>query len=185
MKKNRNGSIEYIAGTTWTVARCGHCSKPTFWCNEAMIFPNQGYAPAANGDLSDDIRKDYEEAAAILNCSPRSAAALLRLAIQKLCRELGEPGKHLDSDIAALVKRGLLPAVQQALDVVRVVGNNALHPGELDLNDNPAIATALFMLVNLIADQLISAPKQAAAVYGQLPQGNLAAIGKRDTPKGS
>jgi hypothetical protein len=78
------------------------------------------------------------------------------------------------------VKKGLLPSVQQALDVVRVIGNNAVHPGQIDLRDDMQTAAVLFRLVNLITDQLITAPKEAAAIYGALPTGTLDAIAKRD-----
>ena len=62
-----------------------------------------------------DVRRDYEEASAILDASPRGAAALLRLAIEKLCKELGENGRDLNADIASLVRKGLDPRVQKAL----------------------------------------------------------------------
>ncbi|WP_183265304.1 DUF4145 domain-containing protein [Acidocella aromatica] len=149
-----------------------------------MSYPSSGSAPPPNSDIPDGIRADYQEAAAILSRSPRGAAALLRLAIQKICQHLGLPGRHLDTDIGALVQRGLLPAVQQALDAVRVIGNNAVHPGQLDLTDDPQSAATLFLLINLIAEQLITAPKQAQAIYDSLPEGARNAISRRDAPRG-
>jgi len=70
--------------------------------------------------------------------------------------------------------------VQRALDAVRVIGNNAVHPGEIDLNDDRATAASLFRLLNLIADKMISEPKHVDEVYSSLPQGALDAIQRRD-----
>ena len=110
---------------------------------------------------------------------------MLRLSIQKLCKFLGGKGKNIDDDIAALVKKGLDPRVQQALDVVRVVGNNAVHPGQLDLRDDHATAEKLFGLVNVIAEIMITQPKHIAELYGGLPPGALEAIARRDAkPEG-
>jgi hypothetical protein len=131
--------------------------------------------------MPNDIKADYEEARAILSASTRGACALLRLVVQKLCINLGEPGKDLNTDIGRLVKRGLLPHVQQALDAVRFIGNEAVHPGTIDLKDDPATATALFGAINLIVEQLITAPKNAAALYAALPETKVAAIEKRDS----
>jgi hypothetical protein len=129
-----------------------------------------------------NVVEDYEEARAILARSPRGACALLRLAVQKLCVDLGEPGKNLNDDIGALVKRGLLPHVQQALNGVRVIGNEAMHPGEIDLRDDQTTASALFGAINIIVEQLITAPKHAEALYGALPESKRAAIEERDAP---
>jgi hypothetical protein len=45
---------------------------------------------------------------------------------------LGEKGDSSPA-IGNLVKKGLPPMTQESLDCVRVIGNNAVHPGELDL----------------------------------------------------
>ncbi|MBS7419074.1 DUF4145 domain-containing protein [Pseudomonas syringae] len=145
-----------------------------------MVNPVIGEASAANADMSADIRRDYEEASAILNRSPRGAAALARLSIQKLCKELGKPGKNINDDIGSLVADGLDKRIQQALDVVRVVGNQAVHPGQIDLKDDRATAETLLKLLNMIVDKLISEPKHIDELYSKLPEGALKGIEERD-----
>jgi hypothetical protein len=51
-----------------------------------------------------------------------------------------------------LVAEGLNPKIQKAIDLVRVVGNNAVHPGQINLDDNSAIALKLFKIINMIND---------------------------------
>ncbi len=131
-----------------------------------MVDPLASNAPLPHPDMPEGVSNDFEEARQVLPLSPRGACALLRLGVQKLCVDLGESGKNINEDIAALVKKGLLPQVQQSLDFLRVVGNNAVHPGQLDLKDDEPTALHLFTAMNLIVEQLISAPKHAAALYG-------------------
>jgi hypothetical protein len=162
------------------VSECEHCRFPTIWLDDRMLYPNNGGAEPPNPDLPADIRGDYDEARSILAASPRGSAALLRLAIQKLCSHLGQPGKNINTDIAALVASGLPSRVQEALDSVRVIGNEAVHPGTIDLRDNRAVAGALFKLVNFIATKLITEPAEISKIYGSLPKDKLDAIAKRD-----
>lgn len=162
------------------LSQCTHCGKFAIWLVERMIYPVATTAPLPNPDLPVDVKEDYAEASAIVGRSPRGAAALLRLSIQKLCVHLGEPGKDLNSDIANLVRQGLDPKIQKALDVVRVVGNNAVHPGELDIKDDAATALKLFDLVNMVADSLITRPREIDKLFTALPAGAKKAIEKRD-----
>lgn len=105
---------------------------------------------------------------------------MLRLVIQKLCAHLGEKGKDINADIASLVAKGLNPLVQKALDVVRVIGNEAVHPGTIDLRDDRDTAFRLFQLVNTIAEQMISHPKSVNDLYAMLPDEKRAAIEGRN-----
>lgn len=161
------------------LARCEHCHETTVWVSGAQVAPNTGSAPLPNPDMPENVRLDYEEAAKIYTQSPRGAAALLRLAVQKLMVHLGEPGKRIDDDIKSLVQKGLNGIIQQALDIVRVTGNNAVHPGMLEADD-ANVAQQLFPLINLIVESQISMPARVQEMYGQLPKGALAAIAKRD-----
>ncbi len=66
------------------------------------------------------------------------------------------------------------------LDIVRVIGNNAVHPGQIDLNDSPQVCEGLFGLVNMIVDRMIIQPKKLEELYSSLPESSLRAIQKRD-----
>jgi hypothetical protein len=176
---NEQKHVDYMVPNA-SISVCFDCLEPTFWIGNNIAWPESNEAPSPNPDLPEQLRVDYEEAANIISRSPRGAAALLRLVIQKLCVHLGGKGEHLDTDIAMLVGSGLDPRVKQALDVVRVIGNNAVHPGKIDLRDDPGTAGKLFGLVNLIVEIMISQPKHVQAMYDSLPEGSRKAIEKRD-----
>jgi hypothetical protein len=99
-------NLQFESFTRLSISQCTRCAEQVFWVNEKMVHPLVSTAPPPNADLPDDVRADYVEAASILPYSTRSSAALLRLAIQKLCESLGEPG-NLNAAIGALVKKGL------------------------------------------------------------------------------
>ena len=79
-----------------------------------------------------------------------------------------------------MVANGLPLEIQQPLDIVRVVGNNAVHPGELSGNDVADIAITLFHLVNEIVEDRIAKPAKLKGLFDRLPEGAKKAIEKRD-----
>jgi hypothetical protein len=180
-------SIETEMYTAW----CAHCHQRSYWFRKSfigvrqeaggrMVIPSASQAPMPHLDMPEDVRIDYDEARNIAAASPRGAAALLRLAIQKLCLHLGEGGRNLNDDIGALVRKGLPVEIQQALDIVRVIGNNAVHPGELSADDVTEVASTLFELVNQIVEDRIVRPKKLEPLFEKLPPGAREAIAKRD-----
>lgn len=159
---------------------CSHCRKYSIWYAKKMIYPDFSATEPSNDDLIGELKTDYDEAASILQKSPRGAAALLRLVIQKLCIQLGEKGS-IDEMIGELAKKGLPSSVQKALDTVRVVGNEAVHPGQLDLKDDVETASKLFRLVNFIVEKMISEPKEIQSLFEEkVPEKKKKAIEKRD-----
>ena len=180
---SRSGFGPRYENKEFTLSKCNSCGAPTIWLNLTMIFPIESTAERPSPDLPEEVLHDFEEARAIANRSPRGAAALLRLGIQKLCRHLGEPGHNINAGIASLVAKGLPSRVQQALDSVRVIGNEAVHPGSIDLKDDLDIVNRLFKLVNFIAHKMITEPREIDELYSSLPADKLVGIAKRDGGK--
>ncbi len=145
-----------------------------------IIYPISSPAPMPTADMPQEIIVDYLEAREIVNVSPRGAAALLRLCVQKLLPILGEKEIDINDGIASLVKKGLPVEIQQALDSLRVIGNEAVHPGTISLNDNREIALALFGLLNFIIERMITQPNQIRTIYTTLPKSKLDGIVNRD-----
>jgi Domain of unknown function (DUF4145) len=106
-----------------------------------------------------------------LEASPRGAAALLRLAIEKLCKELGVSGESLKDDIALFVREDVDARVQKVLDAARIIESNAVRPGQIGLGDDRATAETLSGLVNLICEKMIMEPRHLQAVYTKLREG--------------
>lgn len=167
-------------GDEISISTCASCGRYHLWLNEKMIYPTESSIPMPVDDMPQDVKNVYLEARNVFPHSPRASAALLRLSVQLLCKEVGEEGKNINEDIASLVSKGLPVQIQQALDSIRVIGNNAVHPGEIDLEEHDDVAGILFTLLNIIVEQLITQPKKIQEIYGMLPEGALTSIAKRD-----
>jgi len=161
------------------IGTCTQCRKNTMWIKDRMYYPDTGTAPFPNPEMPDNVRSLYLEAASVASKSPRGAAALLRLSVQLLCKELGEQGININDDIKNLVAKGLPEIVQKSLDIVRVTGNEAVHPGQID-TDDPEVVAKLFDLLNIIVEYMIALPKRVTGLYSALPSGALNSIKKRD-----
>ena len=159
---------------------CAHCHRWSYWYSGKMVVPSASPMPPPHDDMPTECSTDYSEAREIVAASPRAAAALLRLALQKLMPALGEKGENINDDIGSLVTKGLPVQIQQALDFCRVVGNNAVHPGAIKLNDTPEVAHNLFVMINFIVEDRISRPKHVESLYAKLPEGARKAIESRD-----
>lgn len=163
-----------------TIARCHSCGKKIIWIDGEYVYPNI-VAEEVNPDLPESVKQLYNEAGLIYNQSPRAACALLRLAIDRLCNELGETDRDINKNIGALVEKGLPKKVQQALDVVRVVGNKAVHPGVIAFDvDDANTAKSLMRLINMIGQSMITEPKEIEDMYNQLPESAKESIERRD-----
>lgn len=182
--------------TLYYESLCSCCKEPSLWrvtkyevdqfskrhdYKAELIYPDHGLASFPDESMPDDVKRDYVEAARIFSKSPRGAAALLRLGLQKLCKHLGESGENIDSDIRSLSTKNILPPmVVKVADTVRIAGNNAVHPGEMSDEDFDHIASKMFELLNFIVKKGISEPKELEALYQLTPEGPRLAAEAKD-----
>ena len=166
----------------WTTSWCLHCKQYCFWGDESLVWPLKSGLPDPIDGCPKQIQAVYDEARQVFAHSPRASAALLRLAIQLICKQKGLPGVKLNDEIGDLVKNhGLSPQIQQSLDLVRVVGNNAVHPGQIEIEDNVENIRQFFGLVNMAVDSLIVQPARVQAMYdAMVPQTAKEGIQRRD-----
>ena len=175
----RSGRQQIIDGRS---SKCNHCQRYTLWVGEEMVYPKGSPAPLPTEDMPNDVKEDFNEARKVVNESPKAAAALLRLAMEKLARELtGEENRTLHNMIGDLVEEGRIDErVQQALDSVRVVGNEFVHPGEMDERDSRETALRLFDLANTIVELTITRERLIQEEYNNISESQLQGIENRD-----
>lgn len=153
---------------------------------DSLIYPQGKDAniPSPNTDMPNNVLKTYNEAAMVLKNSPRASAALSRLAIQQLVDQLVDNNHDLNNKIGDLVAEGLPVTIQEMLDSVRVIGNNAVHPGVIDFDDTEnatSLATNLLNMINLIVQYEITNTKALEATYDLLTNGQKQSIENRDS----
>jgi hypothetical protein len=172
------------------VSRCYNCKGFTVWVRDRLVFPVRGDEPPDfvevdfeevaedvqetaedvqhddehvqnNAEDVEEVSEDFEEAAAVLNKSPRAAAALIRICIQNMMPLLKETGQNLDERVASLVRKGLEVEIQQAMEVLQVIRKNPGQENHVDLRDEPAIATRMFeSLKEILERRMLKTPNQ-------------------------
>lgn len=166
----------------WETSKCDHCWEFSIRKGEELIYPTVSVIVMPHLDMPDTVKELYNEAREIASKSPR-AAALLRLALEKLTEELWETDWKLNTRIGNLKKKWLPEKAIQALDIVRITANEwGSHLGQIDLtgSDNAALVNQLFFLLNFIVEHVITVNNQLDAMYASLPEDKKKGIENRD-----
>ena len=174
---------DYFEFDRLKMAHCNYCDEFSIWLNEKLMYPSQITAPRAHDDMPASVSEYYNEAREVFVSSPRAAAALLRIAIKKLCESLGEDEPNLNRAIRKLRQKGLPQEVIDSLHIVRIIGNEGgAHDGQIDLRgeDNKDIVDKLFRLVNFIVEKTITEPKAIESLRSSLSEDKIRGIEQRD-----
>jgi len=163
--------------------QCSACNQASWWVDGRLVHPRRSAGPPPQEGMPPDVLSLFEEAVSIADLSPRSASALLRTALEVLTtKHLGQEGVSLNDGIGNLVRDGSLDeSLQQAMDYLRLTGNGAVHPREVQLDDQAQSVEALFELLNLVVERLVYRPQRIAHLYAQLPESKRQQVEKRDS----
>lgn len=144
----------------WQCATCSGCKKISLWRNGFIEWPNFGTAPAAHEDMPKNIAEVFDEARKIAKVSPCAASALLRLVVERICDHFECSDGSLWKRIEELMeKEGCSVRARRAAHILREVGNDQVHAGTINLNENPYLADGLFKLANLVIEETIAKEK--------------------------
>lgn len=167
----------------WQLCKCECCKDFSIRKWEDMIYPFMSIAPLPHEDMPNDVKELYEEASNISSLSPRAAAALLRVCLEKLTIHLWESEWNLNTRIWNLQKKWLPEKVIKWLDILRINANEWWsHAWLIDLTwkDNQEIVWKLFWLVNYIVEKVITENKEIDLMFDKLPEDKKKWIENRD-----
>jgi hypothetical protein len=170
----RNRDVQNVS-----ISYCFHCNEMCLWVYDQLVWPRRAGDPEPKLHAPPNVRRECEKATQTLEASPRGAAALLRLAIEKLCKELEVSEESLKDDIAFFVREDVDARVQKVLDAARIIESNAVRAGQIGLGDDRATAETLSGLVNLICEKMIMEPRHLQAMYTKLREGARTAMEQR------
>jgi hypothetical protein len=146
------------------ILRCPACEKHTIKIfglgheveNNTMNFWPKSRAKVYPTYIPDSVRKDYEEACAILDLSPKASATLSRRCLQGMIRDFwGISGKKSLFDEINSIDDQVSPDVRTVLHSLRQLGNIGAHP-EKDINlivdIEPGEANQLVMFIEYLME---------------------------------
>ncbi|KXY80121.1 DUF4145 domain-containing protein [Bacillus cereus group sp. MYBK12-2] len=169
---------------------CNKCDTDTYWMKsftgeELQIYPsNSSNYPQPHEDMPKHISKTFKEAGSVMRLSLGSSAALARLTLENLLIYLGYKDGNLNTKIGNVIKTGDIgKRTEKALDVIRVYGNSGAHSGIINLEEQTWVPSTLLKLINLVVDDLITAPKEIDDMFDAMPKGVKDGIAKRDAVK--
>jgi hypothetical protein len=134
------------------------CFQVSLLINNKFIIPeNNNEIEPPHKNMHQEVKALYEEAASILNKSPRSSGVLIRAGLQRFLEiELGiEKGKgEIKKNLIELVKNKQLSIkLTKSADHIRLLGNDLTHGFEDVPNDSMDIKL-IFDLLNDIYESI-------------------------------
>jgi len=102
--------------------------------------------------MPEEVKDLYLEASSIAEKSPAAAAALLRIALEKLCEYQGAKSESLRENIEEIYKdENIHEELMNAMDAVNI--SDTSSPDTINLDDNEEVVTNLARLLNDITEK--------------------------------
>ncbi len=166
-RNDYHDSIEYSVSENAKIYKnlfyfenCEICQETSIYnaITGEKIHPNTTSIKKPNSDMPQNIKDLYVEASSVFEMSPRSSLAIIRLALDLLCIELGADKKDsLYNKVEWLHNENVIDSeLKDLAHGVRGLGNDAVHPRNIDEEINKDDAMLVFELINIIVDEKIT-----------------------------
>lgn len=163
------------------LSRCMECHEITIWLDQKMVWPDQQIDHRAHEMMPPTAREEFDEAAKVFRDSPRAGCALLRTCLEKICADRGHIKGTLFARAGSLVSEMSSLHGRQAVDIVRVFGNESIHPGKMEANDIAENAERMFDAINLIVEEVYDRPARFSQLFEKLSPSQRREIERRDS----
>ena len=141
-------------------SQCNSCEEYAIWVNDRIVYP-QAIIRIPKDDMPDQIKTFYRQASSISSQCPPASAALLRTVLEMLCTELNYTEGSLKQRIEKMKNDGKIDdELHDAMQSVRIVGNNAVHAGQIEVDDSKEVVKVLFEIIDDITLDLFTKPKR-------------------------
>lgn len=140
---------------------------------QRLVYPFPVTRPLPDA-ISEEVRRDFNDAVAILEISPRLSAAASRRCMQTIIRQQFHISKRtLFDEIEALkISNKLQSKTVEILHALRTYGNFGAHPiegnaGEI-IDVEPGEAQAMIMILELLVDEAYVRPAQLQSILDKV-----------------
>lgn len=155
-----NSDSMHAYANLFYLENCEVCQGTSIYdANTGMkIHPTNSSIKEPNNDMPKNIKDLYNEASSVFELSPRSSLAIIRLALDLLCIELGAKEQdNLFNKVEWLYNENVIDAeLKELAHGVRGLGNGAVHPRNIDEEINKNDAIIVFELLNIIVEEKIT-----------------------------
>ena len=161
--------VDFMPTNIWQ-GKCLACEQYIIINGFSVVYPEESNAPPIKMETPHSIKEIATEARMVHSQSPRASSALLRLALEMLLQNVLENNNKLNDNISILLERGIEDDLRRALEVIRIFGNEGVHPGTINLNDDEQSSIKLFNVFNYIVTRFIVEKGMIKEMYGIIPE---------------
>lgn len=178
-----------IAITFYCCPNCNSYTVTAKGVGKCVLGVNSMLQPKSNAIqfpeyIPEQIRKDYEEACAIVSLSPKASASLSRRCLQGMIRDYWGIVKNKLYDEISELKAKVQPDLWQAIDSLRQLGNIGAHMEkdvDLIVDIDPGETEKLIKLIELLMKEWYINREERNKLFGDILQINA---DKQATRKG-
>lgn len=154
-----------------SISTCAKCKQIEIWINDDMVYPKiEEFGPEATEDMPELVKGTFNEARKVFGVSVRAAAALLRLAIEQYCEEMGYRSKrNLSENLKDMInEENLSNEFEESCKYIRLIGNDAVHPRELSISEDEEAVLFMFELLNQLVEEMITNKNKRERLFNKV-----------------